>query len=183
MHRHTRKRPALLLVAALTIVVSTQLAYAKCPTGRITVTGDLLGQPLEITVPEIIRSFNVWNGPGVSVNGDPVHLDPERQNGNFIDWPSGPVAADALHGDTFSVAFFCTIDDAGESRKMYEIDYLFDSHQDGGYIHLPGPGDPRYRDNTSTIVHDVEGNWYRSSAAWEQLVRPMISSDTQDARH
>lgn len=180
MYRNLRIQSAFIVTTAIACLMATPAATAKCPTSKITIRGEEPGQMLEITAAAVVRQFNVWNGPGVRVNDEPVHLDPDRQDGNFIDWPSGPVTPAPHGGDRFSVAFYCTIDEAGQSRKMYEVDYLIDSQHDGGFIYLPGPGDPRMRANTATIVHDVEGNWYLSSATWEALIRPLILAAVGD---
>ena len=105
-------------------------------------------------------------------------MDPDNQTGNFIYWPSGAVDDFSTDGDTFAVSFFCAYND-GKPEKIYEIDYRFRVGEKGGYIFLPGAGDSRYYRNVSTIVHDVEGNWFRSTEAWERTIRPIIEQAIQ----
>ena len=150
-------------------------SYGKCQTSRIVAVGDAYPQGVEISGPDTAGRFNVWNGPQVRVNGKAVHLDPDFQHGHFIDWASGPIDERPSGDVLFMVSFFCHID-AGDSRdhQMYVVDYLFSPNVDGGYIFLPGRDDARHRSNVSTIVHGVEGNWFRSTKAWEDTIRPIL---------
>lgn len=71
-----------------TLVLASAPASSKGQTERIEISGASLATLLEITDAAILDSFNIWNGPGVRVNGQPVHLDPSNLEriGAFIDW-------------------------------------------------------------------------------------------------
>ena len=166
-------RNATILAVVIGILGMPLHAAAKCPTAYLRITGNALVAPLIVDDPEFAGQFNIWNGPGVRVNEKPIHLDSNRPIGAFIDWPSGPIDERPGEGLSFSVKFFCIREGSGSKRMVYEVDYLIDD-SDNGYIFLPGEGDPRYRFNTFSIAHGVEGNWFRASPEWERLIRPMI---------
>jgi hypothetical protein len=70
---------ALITVTALVLIVALPaLTWAKGLTMKIQVRSIHLATPLEITDLSIVRSFNIWNGPGVRVNNRAVYLDPDH---------------------------------------------------------------------------------------------------------
>ncbi len=179
MRKSLGQTGAALFVGVALLATSTPAA-AKGVLARIEVRGDTLPSPLEITDPAILARFSIWNGPGVSVNGQPVHLDPNRQEGMFIDWPKGQVTTRPPGLDSYEVTFHIYF--AGVIRnselpraehRSYVVRYEIDPGS-VGYIYLPDHDDGFGGMNTSLIVHDVEGNWFHASEAWEELVRPLI---------
>ncbi len=149
-------------------------ASAKARIVAIEITGPGMASPLRITAPEVISSFHIWNGPGVRVNDRPVHLDPARQQGHFIDWPRGEAHRRPAGLQRFTVTFHLDRERAPyESWTRYVVFYAFDPATDGGYIYLPLREDIRPHHN-SAIRHGVEGSWFHSTAAWEELIRPRI---------
>lgn len=178
MPRAIPARTLFFTAIAFSFAAFSQPGLAKCQTDRIDVSGEGLGNVVSISEPQITSEFFVYNGPGVSVNGQQVHMDPDNQTGNFIYWPAGAVDDFSTDGDTFAVSFFCTYNN-GKPEKIYEIDYHFRMGEKGGYILLPGAADSRYYRNVSTIIHDVEGNWFRSTEAWERTIRPIIEQAIQ----
>ena len=173
-----------LCVLALGALALTSVpAWSKSRTIRIEISAASLAVPLEITDPAIVDHFNIWNGPGVGVNGQPVHMNPHtlERIGAFIDWPRGKVSARPTGTKLFDVVFH----QGGRERmqewhRRYVIRYAYDPATDGGYIYLPGrnDGDDHIR-NVFSIVHGIEGNWFHSSTAWERLVRPLIEGATR----
>jgi len=163
-----------ILTAAMLIVVPL-FVHAKCQTSRIVAVGDAHPQGVQITEPDIAGRFNIWNGPNVRVNGEAVHLNPDLQDGHFIDWSSGPIHERPTAVALFTVSFFCFFN-GGDSHdhQIYIVDYLFSPEVHGGYIFLPGRGDARYPFNAKSIVHGVEGSWFRSTKAWEDTIRPIL---------
>lgn len=161
-----------LLVAMLFVALQSS---AKDAIDRIEIRGTGLESPIEITDRAIVSAFSIWIGPGVRVNGQPVHLDPDNTEGMFIDWPKGMSGEVPPGLERFDVTFW--LESAPVAREMhgwYVFTYGFDRSTAGGYIHLPGKDDDGYRRNVSSIIHGVEGNWFHSSARWEDLVRPLI---------
>jgi hypothetical protein len=176
---------AALCVGVALLATSTPTA-AKGVLARIEVRGDTLPSPLEITDPAILARFSIWNGPGVSVNGQPVHLDPNRQEGMFIDWPKGQVNARPPGLDSYDITFHISlvrqVDDSQPPRsysRTHIVRYEIDRSNNSGYIYLPDFNDEIGRTNT-LIYHGVEGNWFYSTRAWEELVRPLILARTVD---
>ena len=64
-----------LLVAMLFVALQSS---AKDAIDRIEIRGTGLESPIEITDRAIVSAFSIWIGPGVRVNGQPVHLDPDN---------------------------------------------------------------------------------------------------------
>ena len=170
-----RIRRVVVLAVLICLLGVPQHAGAKCPNARLEFVGGALSETLIVDDQDFAGRFNIWIGPGVQVNDEPVHLDPSRTTGAFIDWSSGPMDEPPDEGFSFAVKFFCISEILGWKRIVYEVDYLIDDDSDSGYIFLPGEGDPRYRFNTSSIAHGVEGRWFRSSPEWERLIRPMLA--------
>jgi len=86
-------RRALFVAAAFVIGFALPgTTWSKGRTMKIEVRGDHLASPIEFTDPSIVGSFNIWNGPGVRINHEPVHLDSNKQAGAFIDWPKGAIS-------------------------------------------------------------------------------------------
>jgi hypothetical protein len=165
MHCSTR------VFALLALLLAALPAAAKSKTVKIRITGGDIVVPLEITDRGIVDSFFVYTGPGVAINGKPANLDPDAQWGAFIDWPRGRVQRKPAGPLRFQVGFYC----GGRSEWLcYQATYEYDPTCPDGFIYLPGRDDKRYTRNVSTIVHGVEGSWFRSSSTWESLVRPQI---------
>jgi hypothetical protein len=175
-------KTALHAFALITLALWCACASAKSETIRIEVRGPTLAQPLEIADRSILGRFNFWNGPGVGVNGRPVHLQPENLEriGAFIDWPRGQLKDIPSGLQLFEVIFHQR---ATGAHARYVIRYAFEPAKAGGYIYLPGRSDgDAYRANVFSIAHGVEGNWFHSSPAWERLVRPLITSQAAASR-
>jgi hypothetical protein len=155
------------------LMVSATVA-AKGQTTRIEIRRDLFVSPIVITDPSVVKSFNIWNGPGVRVNGEPVHMNPNQQSGAFIDWPRGEVLERPQALQRYEVAFHVECRSAPNDR--YIVIYEFDPKAKDGYIYLPGKGDKQFNSNRFLIYHGVEGRWFHSSAEWEKRIRPLIMS-------
>jgi hypothetical protein len=169
-------------ILALTLLVMLSIAgtaSAKGKTVRIEIRGASLATPLKITDPDIVGSFSIWNGPGVTVNGQQVQLDPRYQDGTFIDWPKGQLAQAPTGLQRYQVSFYCAFERPTEEVKFcYGVTYAYDASSDHGYMYLPGPADKAFKSNTSAIYHGVEGNWFHTTGSWEKLVRPLIEKAT-----
>jgi hypothetical protein len=144
---------------------------AKANLSKIVVRSEGLSTPLEITDPSVLRSFTIWYGPGVRMNSEPNYLDPEKPGPTFIDWirkgsterPGGLVRHEVVF-----------VMERPGVRAEYVVQYEFKPGAEGGYIYLPGRGDPHGPENVRLIFHGVEGQWFHSSALWEKLVRPRV---------
>lgn len=161
------------LAVCLAILTIPVTGWSKGEIAKIEIQGDDLNQTIEITNSDIVSSFSIWNGPGVRVNGDQIHMEPDRQSGAFIDWPNGMVAKRQTGLQRYNVLFYIgSRQSEMEALGTYEIIYEFGSHMESGFVYLPTS---RQRaENTAFILHGVEGNWFQSSEKWEELVRPLI---------
>lgn len=159
-----------LSVIALSII--SVCAFAKSETVKLEIAGPSAVKPLVITDSAILNLFSIWTGPGVSIDSRrPVGDQP----GAFIDWSRGTAARPEM-AQSYTVTFHqggrANMD---ERHRTYVVTYAFDPKSAQGYIYLPGPIDGEvYARNTFSIVHDVEGNWFHASSAWERSVAPLI---------
>ena len=60
-------------------------------------------------------------------------------------------------------------------RLVYVVFYEYDPATEHGYIYLPGRTDDWYGLNVSTILHGVEGKWFRAWSVWDSVARPLIA--------
>ncbi len=167
------RRPKVVLCICITILTSPTTGWSKGETVKIVIAGDNISSPIEITSPEILRQFNIWNGPGVSTRGPdgvshpPAYIDPDKTSGRFIDWPRG-IATDPPAGmQRLEVTFFIggPIDPVHNGKYLFA--YEIDTVKQRGYIYLP-------RWQGSYISHGVEGNWFYASERWDELIMPAI---------
>jgi hypothetical protein len=146
---------------------ATTLLYAKGITTKIRITGASLATPIEITDPEVLKNFNVWAGPGTSMNGV------EGTEGFIIDWASGAVAERPSGLDAYEVSFYVKYANRPASEQEDQLAYVV-SYEAGpsgqGYVYLPGKADESYRLNTRAISRRREGNWFRATTAWQNAV-------------
>lgn len=164
----TRRTGVLILACAL--IAGT--AWGKAPTTQIDIASEAMDASIEVTDPDVVGKFHIWNGPGVRVDGKPTHLDPANQKGFFINWPNGATEPPD-HALTFDVTFRLGNPDSDPRvRSEYRVTYAFRPSDAGGYVYLPDTDK-----NVRLIVHGVEGNWFRSSDAWEALIRPIIERE------
>ena len=146
---------AALLVSSLVYAVPT---YAKGPVDKITLAGEGLAEPVEITDSRSLESFDPW------MRG-------------FIDWNRGQIAEPPSLGKTYEVSFH--LEDRG---TIYVMEYATDPSGGPGYIYIPGPGDPSYSLNTRTIlggprdVWDPNGRWHHATLGWGMLMRQTFDS-------
>jgi hypothetical protein len=155
-----------LILAAATTVVS-----AKGITTRIAIHGGGLAAPIEIADPVLVQQFNVWSGPGTFMN------DIEGTEGFIIDWAAGAVQNIDSTRPQYEVLFFVSYPNARDSRMAYVVRYTSDTS--GGYVYLPGPNDSSYRLNTRAIHRGREGQWFRATRAWQELVGPLVARAQQ----
>jgi len=129
---------------------------------KITIKGADLKTPLEITDPKTLANFNVWTGPGTSWSG----TSPRNWVDTFIiDWSQG--GRQRPKGlQRYEVAFYAKLPN---ERLIYVVFYEYDPATQHGYVYLPGRTDEWYRLNVSTIIHGVEGRWFRASSDWDSV--------------
>ncbi len=76
---------------------------------------------------------------------------------------------------SYAVSFYR--DQSGAGSPIYVFDYVPGSPGGPGYIHIPGPGDSRYRLNAGTVVGatstdrwNPDGNWQYATDEWDAAV-------------
>src|SRR5437879_2096576 len=147
----------ILALALLAMLSIAETASAKGETVRIEITGASLATPLKITDPDIVGRFSIWNGPGVTVNGQQVHLDPLYQDGTFIDWPKGQLAQAPTGLRRYEVSFYCAFEHPTEEVKFcYRVTYAYDVSRDHCYMYLTGPAGTALKVYTYYICNGVE---------------------------
>jgi hypothetical protein len=171
------KRVAAAAFCVLVTLSATALVCAKGLTTKITITGDGLQTPIEITNPEVLKNFNVWSGRGTFA-GD-VSPEFEGKEGFIIDWVSGAVASRPKGLRTYELSFYTKNDGRPPNGKpdpqvVYIVSYAVDPVTGQGYVYLPGKSDPRYDLNTSSILRGCEGNWFLANAAWQTAFRNVV---------
>ena len=159
MRRIVRTLFFLLLVVAF--------AFGKANTSRITLQGDTLAKPIEITDARLLAQYRVWAGPQTSSN--------ERQS-LIVDWAK-PALAPPPQLTRYEVCFY--IGEATASRLVYSVTYVYDPVSESGYVYIPGKSDSRWKLNSGTILHGTEGKWFRSWNAWDATAIPLLQRASQ----
>lgn len=167
-----RLRIALLLCTSLLII--PLIGWSKGQTTRIVIEGDNLTAPIEITDPDILNQFSIWDGPGVGMR-DPseapdlaIYVESDGSVGRFIDWPKGFASERPGQLQRLEVTFHVGVPrEPGNSRKFVFV-YEIDSNKGRGFIYLP-----RWKNNL--IYHGVELNWLYAHSRWNELIMPIIA--------
>jgi hypothetical protein len=148
---------------------------AKGDTVKIRIKGEGFSAPIEITDPKI-KAFNVWAGPGVTVNGL------EQTEGFIIEWSKGVVAQIPTGLHRYQAFFYegCETGDPncrkGEPSLAYVVSYAYNPSTGQGFVYLPGRDDEQFKSNKGMWHgHGFEGNWLRATKAWESFVNPLIA--------
>lgn len=144
---------------------------AKGRTSRITIAGADLPVPIEISDPAVLDAFGVWAGRGTFVNGV------EQTEGFVVDWRAGAVPKPPVSARRYEVSFYVAGQKGAPEQLAYVVLYADDPSTQHAYVYLPGKADRWYALNARAIGrgNGVEGNWFRATAAWEALARPLIA--------
>ena len=160
------RRMLAVVVAFLPLVIPARV-FAKADISKITIKGADLRTAIEITDPKTLANFDVWTGPGTSWTGG----SPKQADRFIIDWSQG-VAEHPKGLQRYEVSFYAKLPN---ERLIYVVFYEYDPATEQGYIYLPGRNDEWYRLNVSTIIHGVEGRWFRACSGWDSVARPLIA--------
>jgi hypothetical protein len=170
------------IVLCISLLTVPSLAWSKGETIKIVIEGDDLLVPIEITDPEVVGQFSIWNGPGVGVRdplGEPdpsAYVEPEGSVGRFIDWPKGFANTHPRHLQRLEVTFFVGVPrETGNTRKFvfaYEIDW----NNEDGYIFLP-------MWKNDLIWHGVELNWLHAHKRWNETIMPIVAQQSVEGSH
>ncbi len=156
MHRRVSALPVALVALCLLGALPAAVVSAKGPVDRITISGPGLTDPIEVKSTALLSNFDPWG----------------RQ---FIAWDRGLAPAAPQGQPSYVIAFY--LDQSGAGSPIYVFDYVPGSLDGPGYIHIPGPDDPRYRRNASTIVGatstdrwNPDGKWQYATDEWDAAV-------------
>ena len=156
-------------VVAITALAALAASTASWPKGDITkITVERVGSNDAIAISErdVLDRFVIWSGPGV-VGWDMAKTIPRSGDAAFIvDWTQGMHARVSGALPTYKVTMY--VDRYEAPCNKYVVLYQVD--EDGvGYVYLPRWDEEIGRCNMSLIARDVEGNWFRSSQAWDDV--------------
>ena len=173
------KRWRIIPVLCLAAITVSSPAYAKGQLTMISIDGDGLSAPIQISDKEIISQFNIWNGPGtrVSYAGSSEEIDysksrdPKHMAGRFVDWPSGYAEIRPAGLQRLEVKFHISGSDPSAGSPTQNGYYIFayevNSANGAGYIFLP-------QWKNGYITHGVEGRWLHASKRWNELIQPIV---------
>ena len=144
------------------------LLCAKTQVMAVTISGGELPKPIEITEPNVIRSFDIWSGPGNFKIENGVRI-PIVQDGSIL-WSQGIVSEPPKGLSDYEISF----NGSSPGEHLYVLLYRYDPAVHFGYAYLPGKGEEWYDVNVHWIYRAVEGHWFRTSSAFDQLVEPLV---------
>ena len=152
---------AVAILVAISAIPVTLAAKEKAV--RITVSGGNLATSVEITDPKILGNFNVWTGPGTSLN------DAE---GFIVQWSRGAIAEPPSRLPQYQVSFYT---ERSAERPFYVVFYCYDPSLRRGFAHFPSFAEKWYPQDVDTIFRGVEGNWFFSRTLWDAAIEPLIA--------
>ena len=160
---------------AASLLVMSAIASAKSETARIEI---LHGKrPFVVLNADTAGQFTIWSGPGTSMTAADGTVSTPVHPGDFADWEAGAVQV-PRDVKVYKVRFYCAAGNEparkdAPTHLCYGVRYAIAA--DGqGFIQIPAADDKDFKLNTQAIYRGVEGSWFRSSARWEELVRPRI---------
>ena len=157
---------SVLIATAIFVLIGS--VSAKGRTVRVTITGQHIGQPIEVTNPKAL--IDVWTGTRRAESW----FDSPRQ---FFDEVSEEPAA-AL--PRYTVSFY--VDAFAEQphvRKLYVVRYVPDPRTSGGFVYLPGPGEPDADTNRIVSRPGKDGRWLWASAEWSAAMNAHLAAALQ----
>lgn len=156
------------IIAAVAAQAASTAGWSKGDITKISVERFGAGTAVEITAPDVLERFAIWSGPGV-VGWDMAKTVPPPGAPAFIvDWTQGVLPRAPGPRATYKVTMY--VDRYEPPCNKYEVLYQVDD-VGAGYVYLPR-GDAEFgRCNMSLIARDVEGNWFRSSQAWDAVAQ------------
>jgi hypothetical protein len=151
--------------ALLVLLAGAPLADSKGSPALILISGGGLAQPIEVTDPALLKAFDPWMG-------------------QFADWQEKPLVDAPCFRRSFEVLFYMKWPgrksslDRGDLQMIYATRYC--STGLAGYVYVPGPGEPQYRGNISTIIRgDEDGKWHPATTSWDSLMGDAVAMSEQ----
>lgn len=126
----------------------------------ILITGGELQHSVQVTDPELLRTFDPWVGP-------------------FVDW-NRPAAIGHCNWE-FEVTYFkresepVTPYDQGDLRMIYGLRYCLGDNGEPGYVHLAGRADKFWAENVHAVWDGTQaGEWHPSTPGWSAFIRHAV---------
>jgi hypothetical protein len=159
------------IVRTAVVPASAAVLSAKGATTKIIVTGAGLDAPIELRDRDVVAPFNVWSGPGTSMNGV------EGMDGFIVNWRAGAVEPAVASLQRFEISFFADQNPSASDSPVYVVSYGIDRSIGEEYVYLPGRSDPRWQSNVRSIIRGTqyEGHWFRATAAWRNVMRTYVT--------
>lgn len=143
------------ILKSFVLLTLSQLAMAKLPTVQVTLSSAMHDAPVHSSAAGVIAP-NVWMG-------------------NFADFDAGAVPAPPKDAPRVTAYFW--VNDQGTYRMAYTVDLVFDIEGQSALVHLPGPRDPRFTNNTRTILRrGLDGRWFHADATWATAVNRALAA-------
>ena len=151
-------------IAALAALTASTVGWSKGDITKITVERVGSNDVVAISERDVLDRFAIWSGPGV-VGWDTAKTIPPDDAAFIVDWTQGmPTHASGL--PTYKVTMY--VDRYEAPCDKYVVLYQVDE-AGAGYVYLPRWDEEIGRCNMSLIARDVEGNWFRSTSAWDEV--------------
>ena len=134
---------------------------AKANTVRLTIEGPQIDEPIVVS-DRASTSVNVWGG-------------------TFVDYSIGPVAAPSSDNSRYVIRFYIEPAENTSSLELtlvYLVEFVWDEDMGRALVHIPGPDEPGYRLNRSTIaIEGRDGNWFVATEDWGKAVMDRLPGD------
>jgi hypothetical protein len=158
-------------IAAVAGLAASTASWSKGDITKITIERVGTDAPVEITEPEVLDRFAIWSGPGVGGWDMAKTIPPPDEAAFIVDWTLGTLARVPGTLATYKVTLY--VDRYDPPCNKYEVLYQLDE-AGTGYVYLPRWDEEFGRCNMSLIARDVEGNWFRSSQAWDDVAERFV---------
>ncbi len=166
------------IIVAVSLAVPV-IAAAKGATTRIEIARGK--HPLvTLTGEQSAGQFTIWSGPGTAITAADGTVSTPEHPGDIANWSAGTVQP-PRKVKVYGVRFYCAAgavpeSAASPSHLCYGVRYAVDPKTGQGYIQIPPANDAEFPLNEQSLFRGVEGSWFRSSARWEELVRPQVDA-------
>jgi hypothetical protein len=153
-----------LAFALMLLVVDS--VNAKGRTVRMTIAGQHLGEPLEVTNPKAL--INIWTGT--------------RAPESWFDFPrpffGGLTEEPAVALPRYTVSFYVdAFTEQPRVRKLYAVRYVPDPLTGAGFVYLPASSDVDMLPLFLPITRPgKDGRWLRASSEWSGAINAHLAA-------
>src|SRR6478609_2823344 len=129
-------KPRVAILLSMLVTASLVFARGNAKTVRLDVTGGDLSRPISITNTGLLQLSHVYAGQFLGDRVDAVDARWPRYEVKLVFEPEAPEA----------------VDPSKRKERAYLLHYSLNWQTGDGYVYLPGPGEPGYRDNIGVII-------------------------------